>query len=176
MYNVKYADSGSRSQFYILDNTRGFKEFTEKYQAEYAHDTQNLLSKYNLAPKVLSEIGKIRLPKNLSGTGKNSLSGWGFITEVAETIGCEANECSCGDCDDIYDHMLPKIAKLGSKISDLGYYFCDDHLGNVGYVKRKGRKVLVCIDTGEESIRSEDYDDYDDECSCYYCRQHGGNC
>ena len=39
---------------------------------------------------------------------------------------------------------------------ELGMYFGDCHSRNVGWVKRNGRDVLVCIDTGAESF-SGDY-------------------
>ena len=64
MYNLSYADSGSKSAFYYIDEKRGFKEFEHKDDAEHARETQLTLARYNLAPKVLSEVGRIRLPEN----------------------------------------------------------------------------------------------------------------
>ena len=46
----KYDNCGSRSQFYIIDEQRGFKDFETKEDAEYAYCVQNILSRYNLAP------------------------------------------------------------------------------------------------------------------------------
>lgn len=170
MYNVSYADAGSRSQFYIIDNERGFKEFDSKDDAADARNTQLALAKYNLAPKVLSEVGRIRMPKDLQYANRK-LSKWGFITERAEMIGCDGNECGCGECDEIYDSHLPKIERLTNKIEKIGYNFVDCHIGNVGYIRRRGRKVLVCIDTGNESVYDESFYN-EEECSCYQCQQY----
>lgn len=170
MYNVSYADAGSRSQFYTIDDKRGFKEFDSKDDAEDARKTQLALAEYNLAPKVLSEVGRIRLPKNLRYTNRK-LSRWGFITERAELVSCGGNDCDCGECEDVYDNMLPKIERLTAKIDKIGYSFVDNHIGNIGYVRRRGRKVLVCIDTGSESVYDESFYD-EEECSCYQCQQY----
>lgn len=172
MYNVSYLNGGSRAAFYKLDDNRGFKEFATIEDAEYACGVQTDLSYHNLAPKVLSEIGRIRMPKNLSD---NKLSGWGYITEIAEVIGCSGNDCYCGECEDVFDTMRRKVNNLINKIDSVGYNFADAHVGNVGYVKRNGKKVLVCIDTGEESVFNDSgyYDDDEDDghCSCYACQQ-----
>lgn len=165
----QYDNCGSRSNFYIIDDKRGFKEFHEKYDAEYAHNTQTILAANNLAPKVLSEVGKIRYRDNFE------LSSWGYITEIAEVIGCGGNECSCGMCDDDLPYLYrDKIQKLVNKMGDICFEFGDAHIGNVGYVRRNGKKVLVCIDCGEESVTNElsSDDDYDDDyCGCEECKQ-----
>lgn len=172
MYNLSYADSGSKSSFYYIDEKRGFKEFEDKEDAEYARETQIALAKYNLAPKVLSEVGRIRLPEN--SIYDEQFSGWGYITETAEMLGCGGSECACGECDDLYDRMHRRINNLTNKIEEVGYNFVDNHIGNVGYVRRRGRKVLVCIDTGSESVFDDTDGNYDneEECSCYQCQQY----
>jgi hypothetical protein len=173
MYNAQFADAGSRSTFFIIDETRGFKEFESYEQAEYARNVQMKLSEYNLAPKVYSEVGRIRIGK------EKELSQWGFMTEIAEMLGCGGNDCACGECDDVYDAMYPSVRRLRNKLSKIGLDFADDHIGNIGYIRRRGRKVLVCIDTGEESIYDEEfsvgYDDYGDSCKCTYCQNHKGS-
>jgi hypothetical protein len=173
MYNAQFADAGSRSSFYIIDETRGFKEFESCEQAEYAHNVQKKLSQYNLAPKVYSEVGRIRIGK------EKELSQWGFMTEIAEMLGCGGNDCGCGECDDVYEEKFPAIKRLHKKLEKIGINFADDHIGNIGYIRRRGRKVLVCIDTGEESIYDEDfsigYDDYSGSCKCTYCQNHKGS-
>lgn len=162
-----YENCGSRSTFYIIDNERGFKDFDDKEDAEYAHCVQSKLASCNLAPKVLSDVGKIRHRSDMS------LSGWGYITEIAETIGCGGNDCSCGECDEyLSDKYESKIGRLVSKIDNLlGLEFMDAHIGNVGYVRRNGKKVLVCIDCGRESIYDADVDDNDFDCGCEVCKQ-----
>jgi len=170
MYNAQFADAGSRSTFFIIDETRGFKEFENKELAEYARNVQMKLAEYNLAPKVYSEVGRIRIGK------EKEWSQWGFMTEIAEMIGCGGNDCACGECDDIYESMYPSIRRLHKKLEKVGVDFGDDHIGNIGYIRRRGRKVLVCIDTGEESVYDDeyarDYSDYDSGCSCEYCQNH----
>ena len=157
-----FADAGSRSSFFIIDEKSGFKTFTSFDDAEYAHYAQSKLSEHNLAPKVLSEVKKM-----IVGGYKE----WGFVTEKAEVMGCGGNECACGECEDIWESKLRYINNLCNKIEELGFHFADNHIGNLGYVKRKGRRKLVCIDTGAESVSAE-YDPYEDEeCSCTGCRR-----
>ena len=102
---------------------------------------------------------------------------WGFMTEIAEMVGCGGNDCACGECDDVYEEMYPSIRRLHKKLEKVGVDFGDDHIGNVGYIRRRGRKVLVCIDTGEESVHDDEYareySDYEEDCSCSYCQNHG---
>ena len=173
MYALKkYHSSGSRSTFYTVENrpTVGFKTFGTKQEAEYARDIQMELSDYNLAPNVYSEVGRIRIGKK-----RKQFSEWGYITEKAELIGCGGNSCECGECCDHEDDMRDEINDLVDKIEGIGYYFGDSHVGNVGFVKRNGVDVLVCIDTGEESVQPWDDNDRmlsDDDggCNCTHCR------
>jgi hypothetical protein len=165
----QYENAGSMSAFYVIDNKRGFKEFSGQYEAEYAHSVQSKLEDYNMAPYVLSQVGKIR-------KSNGDLSDWGYITEIAQTIGCGGNECSCGECDDLQFMYDKKICKLAHKMMyTAGVEFMDSHIGNVGFVRRNGKKVLVCIDFGTESVCDEDcnidpYDD-DEDCNCLVCQQ-----
>jgi hypothetical protein len=164
----QYENAGSTSAFYVIDNKRGFKEFCDKREAEYAHSVQSKLEYWNMAPYVLSQVGKIR-------KSNGDLSDWGYITEIAKTIGCGGNSCSCGDCgDDLEFSYDAPINKLSLSMEEVGISFVDSHIGNVGFVRRKGRKVLVCIDFGSESVCDEDcsIDPYDnDECNCLVCQQ-----
>ncbi len=162
-----YENCGSRSAFYVIDSKRGFKEFRDKSEAVYAHTVQDKLSTYDMAPNVLSQVGKIR-------KSNGSLSDWGYITEIAEMIGCGGNECSCGDCDeDYYDMYEDKIQDLtDNMLRTLGVEFMDNHIGNVGFIRRNRKKVLVCIDFGSESVYDEDAemeDDEEDKCYCADC-------
>jgi len=166
----KYENGGSMSAFYVIDNKRGFKEFCDKREAEYAHSVQSKLEDYNMAPYVLSQVGKIRM-------NNGDLSCWGYITEIAKTIGCGGNMCNCGECDDdlefSYENQISNLAYRMMKKA--GVEFIDSHIGNVGFVRRNGKKVLVCIDFGTESVCDEDcsIDPYDDDhdCSCIVCQQ-----
>lgn len=168
-----YENCGSRSAFYVIDNKRGFKEFGDKDEAEYAHAVQSKLSTYDMAPNVLSQVGKIRM-------SNGELSYWGYITEIAEMIGCGGNECSCGECDEDYYYMYDdKIQDLTDNMLRIaGIEFMDNHIGNVGFIRRNRKKVLVCIDFGQESVYDEDTDMGDDEeheCSCVVCQQQRGS-
>lgn len=158
-----YDNCGSRSAFYVIDNKRGFKEFGDKEEAEYAHAVQSKLSNYDMAPCVLSDIGKIR--KSHGG-----LSSWGYITEIAEIIGCGGNECSCGECDEDYYEMYEyKIQDLTDNMLRIaGIEFMDNHIGNVGFIRRNRKKILVCIDFGQESVYDEDVSE-EDKCYCADC-------
>jgi hypothetical protein len=170
----KYENAGSTSAFYVIDNKRGFKEFCGKYEAEYAHSVQSKLETYDMAPYVLSQVGKIR-------KSNGDLSDWGYITEIAKVIGCGGNLCNCGECDDDLQFMYDKkICKLAHEMMyTAGVEFMDAHIGNVGFVRRNGKKVLVCIDFGTESVCDEDcsIDPYDDDhdCSCIVCQQQRGS-
>lgn len=168
MYAIAdYRNRGCASSFYTMKGSRkrGFKTFHDKYSADIAHRHQSFLAKYDLAPKVYSEVGKIR-------THGKHLSNWGYVTEIAQTIGCGGNTCECGECDHeaLECEHEDMISNLVNDIEDVGYYFGDCHIGNVGYVKRNGRKVLVCIDTGDESLTETD-----GPCTCMVCRN-GGDC
>jgi len=166
----KYDNCGSRSQFYIIDEQRGFKDFETEEDAQYAHYVQSKLAYHNLAPRVLSDIGKIRYRHDME------LSGWGYITEIAEMIGCGGNDCDCGDCEDIFHSMYKQVNRLVHKIAKLDMEFMDAHVGNLGYVKRNGKKVLVCIDCGQESMYDPEVDDNymgtnSGSCNCEVCKQ-----
>lgn len=159
----KYQSCGSRSNFYTLKNSKyGFKTFLDKEDADYARKAQMTLAELDLAPRVYSEVGKIRI-----GTGKKRqrLSDWGYITEIATTVGCGENGCGCDICYEAEDELCGEIAELQMAIdSDTEYSFGDAHIGNVGYVRRNGMDILVCIDTGEESVSNYS------ECSCTACQ------
>lgn len=166
MYTVKkYVDKGSRSSFYKLNQRgKGFKTFQTRKDAEYAHTIQSELSLSDLAPKVYSEVGRIRIG--------NRLSPWGYITEVAKTITPHGSGCDCDKCDMIEDKYSDEISGLQSDIEDAGYYFCDAHTGNVGFVKRNGYNILVCIDTGRESVEEWGNERSEYSCECYECRKY----
>jgi len=166
MYTIKkHAGEGSRSSFYKLNQRgKGFKTFLDREDAEYAHAIQSELSLNNLAPKVYSEVGRIRIG--------NILSPWGYITEVAKTITPHGNGCNCDKCDMIEDRYVEEIAELQNDIEEAGYYFCDTHTGNVGFVKRDGYNILVCIDTGRESVEEYDNERSEYSCECEQCRKY----
>lgn len=165
MYTISknHVGEGCASEFFKINNSkRGFKQFPCKESAEIAHANQTKLAELGFAPRVYSEVGKVRI-----GKGKK-LSRWGYITEVAQLICCPGNSCYCCDREETEDIYAEEIDNLVCNMSDAGWSFGDCHAGNVGYVRRGGRKVMVCIDTGDESVQGDD-------CYCITCRN-GGCC
>lgn len=140
-YVGMYTDEGSFVNFYRIKNrkTMAFKEFENKKTANEAYDNQDLLSYHDLAPRVFSKVMKIDVWDEHNR--KYRRSGWGYITEIAQTF-CEEDEINWSEREDLLDSM--------ENFCDLKFYDC--HPGNYGYVKRKGKNVLVCIDTGKESF------------------------
>lgn len=166
MYTIvkKRSGSGSVSLFYKLKGKkdRGFKIFPDKLSADIAHTNQVELSMYNLAPYVYSQVGRVR-------ESDKSLTGWGYITEIAELICCPGNSCWCCDREGLEDEYHNEINNLIDQMEEYGFSFGDNHAGNLGFVKRNGHKVMVCIDTGDESVVNED------RCYCITCMK-GGCC
>lgn len=167
MYTIvkKRSGMGCASAFYKLKGRRdrGFKTFSDKMSADIAHDNQVILSMYDLAPYVYSQVGRVR-------KSDGGLSSWGYVTEIAELICCPGNKCSCCDRECIEDNdYYYEIKDLVYEMEELGFSFGDNHAGNVGLVKRNGKKKLVCIDTGDESVVNED------RCYCVTCLN-GGCC
>lgn len=143
-YVGMYTDEGSFVNFYRLKNrkTMGFKEFESKKKANEAHDNQDLLCYHDLAPKVLSNVMKIDVWDEFDR--KYRRSGWGYITEIAETV-TDEDTIDYDEREDLLDSM--------ENFCDLKFYDC--HPGNYGYVKRKGKRTLVCIDTGNDSFNGD---------------------
>ncbi len=165
MYTIvkKRSGAGCASSFYKLKGKRdrGFKIFSSKEDAEIAHTHQSELSTYDLAPYVYSQVGRVR-------KSDGSLTGWGFITEIASLICCPGNSCECCDRESISYDYEHEISNLVDNMYEYGFSFGDEHPGNVGFVKRNGFSVMVCIDTGDESVTT-------DNCYCITCRK-GGCC
>jgi hypothetical protein len=142
---------GSFTTFYKLKGrkTIGFKDFGSKHDAIESMENQRMLAKYDLAPRV---YGKVRKIDWVDDEGVKHRSGWGFITEIAKTIDDDDYE---GQYDSEY--FRDSVDDLTHNIEmELGMYFGDCHSRNVGWVKRGGTDVMVCIDTGKESF-SGDY-------------------
>jgi hypothetical protein len=165
MYTIvkKKSGAGCASSFHKLKGQRGrgFKIFNSKEDAEIARNNQSELSQYNLAPYVYSQVGRVR-------KSDGSLTHWGFITEMAELICCPGNGCKCCDRESIMYDYENEVDNLIGNMEDVGFHFGDSHAGNVGFVNRDGNRVMVCIDTGDESVLS-------DECHCITCKK-GGCC
>lgn len=186
-YVGRYSDGGSQNNFYKVKGKKyGFKSFPNKSLATFAHKVQDTLSKESLAPYVLSPVCRIRVPNYFIGrNGKTEthmiLSGWGYLTEIAETYNCTSGDYCDGDCaNDGGCVHNDTISELICNIEGCGLDYIDAHDHNLGYVKRGKEKVLVVIDCGAESVGVIDDGVYPDvcwdgaedmECCCEVCRE-----
>ena len=135
----------------------GFKSFISKSRAKYARKIQIKLSKYDLAPKVCSELCRMGYEPFFP----YQVSGWGYITELAKPSNINIQSW--------------KIQKLVESIYDkTRLKFWDCHSANIGYIIREGKKKLVCIDTGKETW--DGYANYfgnsDPGPKCSYCSKY----
>jgi hypothetical protein len=95
----------------------------------------------------------------------DQISGWGYITELAKPTNVNI--------------QLWKIQRLVDAIYDkTKLKFWDCHSLNIGYIIRKGKKKLVCIDTGKETW--DGYANYfgnsDPGPKCSYCLRYKCKC
>lgn len=144
-YLIDYSDwfdEGGYCQVYPIQNKPNwvFKEFRNKKKATESYSYQKKLSKYDLAPKIYSDICKL----NFADDGDvhfADTSDWGYITEQAKTY--KANtKISMTDIQNLVEEITKKT----------GLKFWDCHWYNVGLVKRGKTSKVVCIDTGKESF------------------------
>jgi hypothetical protein len=155
-------EEGGCAEFYWIkeDKTLGFKQFSSKKSAIVAYNKQKLLSKFDLAPKVIGKITKIKYEW---GDETN----WGYVTEKAKILDEKVMKKRLRDIQNLVETIENKTRLR----------FWDCHYWNVGYVKRNNKAKLVCIDTGSESF-SRDADAWGmgtpgpkcGYCSRYQCR------
>lgn len=137
-------DEGGSAEFYRINGSKtlGFKQFGSKKSATSAYDKQKLLSKFGLAPKVYGKVCKLKIEITDRYT---DYTNWGYVTEKAKIL----NE-------NVMKKRLKQIQGLVENIQKkTKLKFWDCHYYNVGYVKRKNKAKLVCIDTGKESFISD---------------------
>ena len=130
-------EEGGCAEFYWIkeDKTLGFKQFGSKKSATVAYNKQKLLSKFDLAPKVIGKITKLKYE-----WGDNT--DWGYVTERAKILD-----------EKVMKKRLRDIQNLVQTIENKTHLrFWDCHYYNIGYVKRNNKAKLVCIDTGPESF------------------------
>lgn len=154
-----YDDAGSRNAFYIIKNKKigrkrvGFKEFEDKREAQFAYRVQSHLSRYDLAPMVYGQMGRIRKPDG-------DLTHYGYLTEVARTMPyCNYSKCY-EECFESNCKNGLIIESLVSELADYGLDYRDGHRGNFGFVRRNNKWVTVVIDVGVESFRDWDQSIY----------------
>lgn len=141
-YTIDYSgwtDEGGYCQVYSIKNKPGwiFKEFRNKKKAHEAYSRQKVLSKYDLAPQVYSNVCQLDFAPD-GGYNPATTSDWGYITEFAKV----SNKIKMTDI----QHLVENIYK------STGLKFWDCHYYNVGLVSRNKTSKLVCIDTGKESF------------------------
>jgi hypothetical protein len=130
-------EEGGCAEFYWIkeDKTLGFKQFGSKKSATIAYNKQKLLSKFDLAPKTIGTVTKLKYEW---GDETN----WGYVTERAKILD-----------ENVMKKRLRDIQNLVETIENkTRLRFWDCHYWNVGYVKRNNKAKLVCIDTGAESF------------------------
>jgi hypothetical protein len=162
-YVGRYSCGGSQNSFYKVKGKKyGFKSFPNKSLATFAHKVQDVLSQEYLAPYVLSPVCRIRVPNYFMGQNSKIeahmvLSDWGYLTEIAKPFNCKSGDYCSGDCanDDGCLHN-DSVRTLLNDIEGCGLTYNDAHPGNLGYVIRGDKKVLVVIDCGAESVVDED--------------------
>ena len=149
----KYIEEGSRSAFYRIGKGRGFKEFSDYWDAVYSHGLQTRAAKAGLAPAVYSQVGKIKLtcynacPKNQSD--------WGYITQIAKTLGCGGN-CGCDKCEEMEDKYYSDMELVVICLEEeCNICYEDIHVGNFGFIRKNGSYRLACVDFGPESCFEE---------------------
>jgi hypothetical protein len=175
-----YDDEGSKNAFYIIKDKKinrkrvGFKEFENEQEAKFAHRVQSHLAQFDLAPMVYGDVGMIR-------RHDGELTCHGYLTEVARPMPeCHDEDCD-GECFQTDCKNGCAINNVVDSLGENGLMYSDAHKGNFGYVRRKGSWVPVAIDLGVESFTEWDEDiygqfdydeyDYDNECSCVYCKR-----
>jgi hypothetical protein len=142
-YTIKndiHYDEGGSAEFYLIkeNESLGFKQFGSKRSATTAYNKQKLLSKYNLAPKIIGKITKLKYE-----WGDDT--DWGYVTERAKVLD-----------ENVMKKRLRDIQNLVETIENkTRLRFWDCHYYNIGYVKRNNKAKLVCIDTGPESFDRE---------------------
>jgi len=145
-----HSDQGGYCTFYTIkeDDSLGFKQFGSKTKADNAYSIQKKLSKFGLAPKVISKV--CRLPYEIwieDILYKRDQSLWGFITERAELL------------HNISENDIFALRRLQNLVDNIhiktGLKFWDCHFGNIGLIRYKGKNKLVCIDTGKESFHRD---------------------
>jgi len=177
-----YDDAGSKNAFYIIRDKKigrkrvGFKEISDKKEAEFAHRVKKHLAQFDLAPMVYGDVGFIR-------RNDGQFTYYGYLTEVARPMPeCHDEDYCDGECFQSSCKNGIAISEIVYDLNEHGLDYNDAHSGNFGYVRRKGKWVAVVIDLGIESFTDWDEDiygkfDYDADvdsygaCNCKECQK-----
>lgn len=146
LIDSSWCDSGGSCDVMPIRNHPDlvFKSFKYEHKAKEAYNNQIKLSKLDLAPKVLSKLCQIAYyfdPKILEYWNPNkTTTDIGYISEFASLI--PSNKKPLKDIQNLVKEIF----------NQTNMEFWDCHIENVGYIKRKHKTKLVCIDTGKESF------------------------
>jgi hypothetical protein len=170
-YLIDYSDwfdEGGYCQVYPIKNHPHlvFKEFRNKRKASESLSYQKKLAKFDLAPKIYSQVCKLEFAKE-KNIIFDEVSDWGYVTEYAKTY--KANTTI----------SMKQIQELVDSIKEnTGLKFWDCHWYNIGTVKRKNKKHVVCIDTGKESFSglSNAWGYGEPGPKCCYCEEYQCQC
>jgi hypothetical protein len=143
-----------------------FKEFKNKKKATEAHSIQKRLARFDLAPKIYTEICRLNFA-SYKDVYLFDPSNWGFVTELAKTHDPDT-KISMKDIQNLVNDIRLKT----------GLKFWDCHWFNVGTVKRGRKNKVVCIDTGKESFNgiSNAWGFADPGPKCGYCSRYQCRC
>jgi hypothetical protein len=145
-------DSGSYNTFFVFTHCKrkGFKTFRSKFYAYCAFRRQQILAEHNLAPRVYGTICRMTRIEN----GQKSKTAWGYVTEIVKMPTTEQIRKLRS-----YRYLLKKTNDLAYAIRQVPdmhqQYFCDNHLRNIGWAMRGGRRCWMCIDAGCEGFSSK---------------------
>jgi len=163
-----WSDEGGYCQVYPIKNQPNlvFKEFKNKKKAAEAHSIQKRLSRFDLAPKIYTDICRLKFVYK-DNVYFSDPSNWGFVTELAETHD-PATKITMKDIQNLVNDIELKT----------GLKFWDCHWFNVGIIKRDRKNLVVCIDTGKESFDaiSNAWGFADPGPKCGYCSRYQCKC
>ena len=170
-YLIDYSDwfdEGGYCQVYPIKDKKDmvFKEFRNKKKAQESYRYHKKLAKFDLAPKIYSNICRLEFAKE-EDLYQPEPSDWGYVTELAITH--EANtKISMANIQFLVDEIYSKT----------GLKFWDCHWYNVGLVHRGKKQRVVCIDTGKESFdgNANAWANPDPGPKCSYCEKYECKC
>jgi hypothetical protein len=170
-YKIDYSDwfdEGGYCQVYPIKDKKDwiFKEFRNKKKAKESYKYNKLLAKFDLAPRIYSEVCKLEFAPE-QDIYQPEPSDWGYITEFAKTYNPNT-KISMQDIQLLVEEIYKKT----------GLQFWDCHWYNVGLVKRGRVKKLVCIDTGKESFDGESnaWANINPGPKCSFCKNYDCKC
>jgi hypothetical protein len=142
-------DCGSFNDFYLFSKRKrvAFKTFQSRFHAFKAWRRQQILSENNLAPRVHSDVCRMTRLRD----GIKTKTGWGYVTEIVKTI--PPYKWATPSKSRVYHRKADEVTHQIRVLT--GWYFNDNHLRNVGWTLRNGKRCWMCIDTGCEGFSTQ---------------------